>query len=125
MAKKTAPAARKAAPAKHASAASHDDDKVFALLGVGLPLLGYVILLLAKKDSAYAKFYGKQGVVLFVAAIVAMVAGMILAIIPFIGWAASVLLNVLILILWVVGIINALSGEVRDLPVIGVYAGKI
>ena len=54
-----------------------------------------------------------------------MVAGMILAIIPYIGWAASVLLNVLILILWVVGIINALSGEVRDLPVIGVYAGKI
>ena len=125
MAKKTASAARKAAPAKHASAASHDDDKVFALLGTALPLLGYVVILLAKKNTPYATFYGKQGVVLFIAAILAAVAGLILGFIPVIGWLASIVLNVLVVIAWVVGIVNALSGEVRDIPVIGVYAGKI
>jgi len=123
MAKKKAPA-KKAAKTSPRKASGKDDDKIFALLGTALPLIGYVIILLANKKSPYTVFYGKQGVVLFVAWILAMVASWILAFLPMIGWFLGMALSVCVLILWVLGIVNALSGEVKDLPVIGVYAGK-
>jgi len=38
-----------------------------------------------------------------------------------IGW----ILNVLLLVLWIIGVIYSLSGEEKEIPVIGVFAKKI
>ena len=116
---------RAASKASRSIDVSRGDDKVFALLGTALPLLGYVVTVLAKKNSPYATFYGKQGVVLFVAILVAAVVSWVLELIPVIGGVLSGIVWVFFIILWVVGILNALSGEVRDLPLIGVYAGRL
>jgi uncharacterized membrane protein len=98
---------------------------VFALLGTALPLLGYVITILAKKQTPYSVFYGKQGVVLFITGVAVLAAGWVLGLVPVIGDVLSGVLSFLFIILWVVGIVNALSGEARGLPFVGVYAGKI
>jgi uncharacterized membrane protein len=113
----------KPAPAKRGSSRS-DNDKLFALLGTGLPLVGYIVAVLAKKNSPYVQFYAKQGLVLFVTWIIALLVEWIFSFIPIIGGFLSMVIWVLYVIVWVVGIVNALSGEVKDLPVIGVYAGK-
>lgn len=114
----------KPASSRRAAPSRSDNDKLFALLGTGLPLIGYIIAVLAKRKTPYVMFYAKQGLVLFVAWIVAALAEWVFSFIPVIGNVISVVIWVLYVIAWIVGIVNALSGEVKDLPVIGVYAGK-
>ncbi len=110
-----------------------DDDKVFAFLGVFLTVIGFLVVMLAKKDSKYAMFYGKQGLVLFIAWIVAWVASLILgaifAFLPVFGWVLSLLVSLAVsagmFILWIIGLIYSLSGEMKPIPIIGQFAEKI
>ncbi len=111
-----------------------DDDKIFAFLGSFLTILGFIIVLLAKKDSKYAMYYGKQGLVLGITLIAAWIVvaifGAILAIaIPLVGgillmliWAV---LGLGMFILWVISWINALSGKMKPLPILQTFADKI
>jgi len=69
--------------------------------------------------------YAKQGLVLFIAYIVAWVANIILAFIPYLGWLLIWLIWVVLLVLWIIGIIYAFSGEEKDIPVIGNFAKMI
>ena len=112
---------------------SSDDDKIFAFLGVFLTVVGFLIVMLAKKDSKYAMYYGKQGLVLFIAWIVAWVASLILgaifAFIPVFGWILSLLISLAIgagmFILWIIGLIYSLSGEMKPIPIVGQFRDKI
>jgi len=89
-----------------------EENKAIAAIGY----LGILCLipLLAKKDSPYAQYHGKQGLLLL---IVWVIAGFVIWF-PIIGWIIGVLLTVL----FVIGIINALSGKMKPLPVIGKWA---
>jgi uncharacterized membrane protein len=102
-----------------------DDRKLFAFLGVFLTIIGFIIALAVKKNDKYVMYYGKQGLVLFVAWIIAWVAVMIFMWIPMIGWVVYYALYLCLLLLWVIGIINSLSGEMKPIPLIGQYADKI
>ena len=96
-----------------------EEGKIFAFLGVFLTLIGFLIVLLAKKENKYAMYYAKQGLVLFIAAVIIS----ILSIIPIIGWFVIMPLgNLLLLILWIMGWVRALSGEMKPIPLIGKYA---
>jgi len=103
----------------HSSGA--DDGKAFAFLGVFLGIIGFVIVLLAKKDNKYAMYYAKQGLVLTIAGVCLMIVG----IIPILGWIVAILGNLLLFVLWIIGWINALSGTEKPIPIIGKYADKI
>ena len=102
-----------------------DKNKIFGILAY-LGIL-FLVPLLAAKESPFARYHTNQGVVLFIAAIVAWIANvilaMILAFIPVIGWILIILLNFGILIgilaLVVIGIINAANGVCKPLPLIG------
>ncbi|MEM4263356.1 MAG: DUF4870 domain-containing protein [Candidatus Woesearchaeota archaeon] len=102
-----------------------EEGKIFAFLGVFLTIIGFIIVLLAKKDNKYAMYYAKQGLVLFIAWIIVWVVAMILVFIPILGWIVMVLLYICMLILWVIGWINALSGVEKPIPIIGKFAEKI
>ncbi len=94
------------------------ENKIMALLGyLGILLL---IPLLAKKDSPYAQFHAKQGLVLLIAWIGTGVIG----IIPVLGWVLAPICSIILLVFLIIGIINALSGQVKPLPLIGKYADK-
>lgn len=99
-----------------------EDGKIFAFLGVFLTLIGFVIVLLAKKDNKYAMYYAKQGLILFIAYVIVAILGMI----PIIGWFVILPIGYLImLILWIIGIVYAFSGEMKPIPLIGKFADKI
>jgi len=102
-----------------------EDGKVFAFLGVFLTVIGFLIVLLAKKENKYAMYYAKQGLVLFIAYVAVAIGSMILGFVPFFGWLISVILWVALLILWIIGLVYSLSGEYKDIPVIGEFAKKI
>jgi uncharacterized membrane protein len=94
-----------------------DDKKLYAFLATFLSIVGFIIALVAKKDDKYVMFYAKQSLVIFIAWIIAA----ILSFIPVIGWV----LQVLVWILWLISWIYALSGEEKDIPVIGDLAQKL
>lgn len=98
-----------------------NDDKIWAFLGVLLTIVGFVLVLLLKKDSKYAMYYAKQGLVLFIAAVIASVAGWV----PIIGKLASGLLWLIVVILWIIGLVYSLSGTEKNVPLIGEFAEKI
>ena len=106
-------------------AKKQDDSKLFAFLATFFSILGFIIALLAKKDDKYVMYYAKQSLVLFIAAIIANIASMILWIVPFIGWTLASIAQLLVLLLWVISWIYALSGEMKEIPVIGSYARSI
>lgn len=102
-----------------------EEGKVFAFLGIFLTIVGFLVVILAKKDNKYAMFYAKQGLVLFIAYVIAIIANMILSMIPFVGWLIMLVLWIGLLVLWILGIVYSLSGEMKDIPLIGEFAKKI
>ncbi len=71
-----------------------------------------VIPLFAAKDSPYARYHTNQGLVLLVCEFAVWILGKI---IPFLGTIGGILA----FILAVIGIINAVNGRAKELPVIG------
>lgn len=99
-----------------------DDSKLFAFLGIFLPLIGLILALVAKKKNEYVMFYAKQGLILFVACVIASVVSMI----PVIGWfILGPICYIIVLVLWIMGIFYSLSGEMKDIPIIGKFARNI
>lgn len=74
-----------------------------------------IVILLVKKDSKFAQFHAKQGLVLFIASV-------IVSFIPFLGWF---ILNPIIWIVALVGLIRALTGKYWKIPLVGDLAAKI
>lgn len=105
-------------PAPANDAKDVEENKAMAAISyIGILVL---IPLLAKKDSPYAQFHAKQGLVLFICGIILGVLGVIpiINIIAFIGY-------IVMIVLAIMGIINAVKGERKELPLIGGYAKKM
>ena len=96
-----------------------EENKVIAAIGY----LGILCLipLLAKKDSAFAQHHGKQGLVLLIVWMILWVVNVI----PVLGQIVWALGSIGILILVLLGIINALNGNTWEMPVLGEYAKQI
>lgn len=92
-----------------------EKNKVFALLSY-LGLL-FLVPLLAAKDSKFARFHANQGLVLFLAEIVLSVVNVI----PVLGCIVSGIGSIAVLVLAILGIINAAQGKAKELPVIGKF----
>ena len=90
-----------------------ENNKVMAVLAYIL----FFIPLLAAKDSKFARFHTNQGLVLFLGGIIASV----VAVIPVIGWIVAPIAGLVITVLAIIGILNALNGKAKELPVIGKF----
>jgi uncharacterized membrane protein len=86
-----------------------------------IAVIAYVWILfliaLLKKDSDFAKYHGKQGLVFF---IFSTILGFVIWI-PVIGW----FLAIFDMILLIIGMINAFNGKKQPLPIIGKFAESI
>lgn len=99
-----------------------EQNKVLAIIGYfGIFSL---IPLLAAPNSQFAQFHGRQGFTVFCCSFILNLVSGILSIIPFIGWIFSILLSlagVAFFVFLIIGIINAVKGEMKPLPIIGQY----
>lgn len=88
----------------------------------GMAVIAYIIfflpLLTDAKNDPFVKYHVKQGLVLFIGYIIEIFIGRI----PFFGWIISPLLGIFLFILFIIGIINAVGGKEKPLPVIGSFA---
>ncbi len=80
----------------------------------------FLIPLLAAKDSPFAQYHAKQGLVLFITGIISSV---IMAV-PFLGWVIAPILWIILMVLGIIGIVNVVKGKQAPLPIIGKFADK-
>lgn len=109
-----------ATPAPSTGGAPSSDEKVMAALSY-LGIL-FLIPLLTKKDSKFAMFHAKQGLVLFILEIIFGLAQMFLAFIPFVGWLIIPIIWVIIGIFSLIGLIQAFSGNYWKMPILSGWA---
>lgn len=94
-----------------------DKNKALAIVGYIIPILFFIPLITDAKNSPFAKFHANQQLILLLAAIAINVVG---GIIPFLGWFIILPFgSIALIILAIMGIINAAKGEMKKLPVIG------
>ena len=75
----------------------------------------FLVPLFAAKDDAFARFHANQGLLLFLASIVLGIIGVI----PVIGTIIALVGGIATFVFMILGIINALKGEMKPLPLIG------
>ena len=72
----------------------------------------------SKKDE-FVKFHTKQGFALFVVDVALAIIGAIIPFYLWFWWQISWILNLGLLVLFILGIVNAVNGKKQELPVIG------
>ena len=95
-----------------------EKNKLMAIIGYIIPILFFIPLLSEEsKKSPYAKFHANQQLILLIAAIAVNIVG---GVIPFIGWFIILPLgSIFLIVVAIMGIINAAKGEMKKLPLIG------
>ncbi len=96
-----------------------------------MAVLAYILFFIplltgAHKTSAFAKFHTNQGTVMAIASITWSIAygilSAILVFIPYIGWLLMMIIGLtgfVLPILCIVGIVNAVNGQMKPLPLVG------
>lgn len=85
-------------------------------------ILVLIPLLTDAKNDPFVKFHIKQGLVLLIASIILGVVG---GAIPFLGWFIIAPIGSLVmLVLAIMGIVNAAGGKEAQLPLIGKWGDK-
>ncbi|MBQ6267188.1 MAG: hypothetical protein IJK64_05400 [Clostridia bacterium] len=77
----------------------------------------FLLPLLLRKESAFARFHANQGILLLVFQIVAL----LLFLIPYIGKFACAVLLVISAVMGIYGMVNAARGKAKELPFVGKY----
>lgn len=86
-------------------------------------ILFFVPLLTESKDSPFAKFHVKQAIMLWIAGLAISMASML---IPIIGWfIIGPFGTIAVVVLAIMGLINATNGKATELPIIGKYAEQL
>lgn len=93
----------------------------------GMAVLSYFSILVlvpifTARNSPFARFHANQGLILFVIEAILWIISMVLGWIPIIGWLLSIVIWVLqlgLLALSILGIVNAIQGQAKELPVLG------
>lgn len=85
----------------------------------GMAIIAYIIFfipLIVGHRSPFVTYHTNQGTILFLAAIIGNI---VLGIIPVLGWILLPFYNLAIVVLMVMGIINAAGDKMKPLPLIG------
>lgn len=102
-----------------------DEDRLMAFIATFLSIIGFLIALAFRKENKYVMFYAKQSLVVFIFSLILWVIGGLLGWMPLTGTIIKFGLNLLAFVFWAISWIYALSGEMREVPLIGQYAEKI
>ncbi len=95
------------------------------LAATGYLFILCLVPLTLRKDSKFAQFHGKQGLVLTIAAVLLWFASFILTFVPILGWLIMAAGWISIMVFAILGILNALAGKFWEMPFFGKYAKEI
>ena len=97
-----------------------------AASGLAYLFIPAIIFLLTApyNQKASIRFHCWQSIFLAIAWVVAMVAQLILAFIPIIGWLLMLLIWLTLFIVWLICIVKAFNGQRFNIPLIGDFSAK-
>jgi uncharacterized membrane protein len=92
------------------------NDKTIGIVAY-LTIIGLIaaIVLNRENKNAFATYHIRQSLGIAVSGLALAIVGLI----PFIGWLISILGSVFIVVLWIIGLVNALNGKEKPVPVLG------
>lgn len=101
------------------------EDKTVAIVSY-LTLIGFIvaIVLHGNKKTQLGAYHLRQSLGLMIAFVVCWVVNAILVFIPIIGWLMIMALWLGLLVIWLFGLVNAASGKLKPVPVVGEYFEK-
>ena len=113
----------------HSSQSDAEKNKAIAIIGYIFPFLFFIPLVSEDaKKSVFAKFHANQQLALLLFYVVGYIAGFVISIVlaltfylaPLIilYWLAFTVFGIVLIIM---GIINASNGEMKELPLVGVF----
>lgn len=102
-----------------------NEDKTVAIVSY-LTLIGFIVavILHGNKKTQLGAYHLRQSLGLMITFVVCWVLNIVLAFIPILGWLAILVVWVGLLVIWVIGLVNAASGKMKPLPVLGSYYEK-
>lgn len=85
-----------------------------------LAYIGFLVIVsyISAKDDAFVKFHIKQGLVLFSIEVIVWLLGTAMTS----WWVFLNIINIGLLVLSIVGIVNAAKGKQKELPIVGDFA---
>jgi len=94
-------------------------DTGWAFVGT-LPIIGFILAILMKKNDKYVMFYAKQGLALGLIYLIGhIVLTLLIITIPLLFlWGPAGL------VFWIISVINAFSGKEKPTPLVGKLAAK-
>jgi uncharacterized membrane protein len=109
-----------------APAASGMDGKTIAIISY-FTWIGWIIAFVMHNSnrSQLGAFHLRQTLALMILGIICYIVQIMLLFIPFLGWAIIALLWIGLIVLWVLGLIAAMNGQEKPMPVIGPLAQNI
>ena len=101
------------------------EDKTTAVVSY-LTLIGFVVAVLmhSTKKTRLGAYHLRQSLGLMLSAIAVAFCVAIMAFIPFVGWLAGLAAWLGLLALWVMGLLAAINGEEKPVPVVGDHFQK-
>src|SRR5271156_1780113 len=112
--------------AHHAHADSTVENKKGSIMAVFAYLWILIIIpfLTDAKNEPFVKYHLKQGIALIIFDVVGWFVAVVIGWFPVIGWLIVWLWWLASFVLAIIGIINVLNGQEKELPWIGKYAKK-
>ena len=107
-------------------AAAGMDGKTIAIISY-FTWIGWIIafVMFSSNKSQLAAYHIRQSLLLMILGILCYIVQIMLIFVPFIGWAIIFLLWIGLVVLWVLGLISAINGQEKPIPVIGNLAQNI
>lgn len=102
------------------------EDKTIAILSY-ITLIGFIIALVmhSSNKTKLGAYHLRQTLGLIITMFAMWIVAFILMFIPFIGWALVPLLWIGFFVLWILGLINAINGVEKPIPLFGELYAKM
>ncbi len=95
---------------------SAPENKTIAIIAY-LTVIGLIAAIVMNQDKKepFSSFHIRQALGIFVSLLVISFVGVI----PILGWIIAILGGIMLFVLWIMGLINAISGKTKTVPVLG------
>ncbi len=106
---------------KHINEVLNDESKLFAFIATFFSIVGFFIAFATKRHDRYVMYYAKQSLIIFFVYVIAVIA----VAVPFVGWIIGPIIYVVGVLLWLLSWIYAISGEHKEVPIVGRFIHKL